>query len=273
LKQIVAETKAKTGLFLPDTLSSLSSSVKGLEAISSLDCVSFVGMPLPTNVGDKISQVVRLQSSIGLTETGYFSTLQPLKREDWEYFEWNPNHPVEMRFYDDKCSQLVVPRPAGRFTHCAFLVLPNHREFCTGDLFTQHTENPALWKHVGRCDDISKLQNRVLLYPHPIETTLTGHNLVSKAIVTTDHALRVLVIIEPTRDNQHIPKDVANAIWPLIQRINKNLPREAQIAKDRILIAPSSKPFQTTAKGTVQRRLVVQSHSKDIEAISALGDV
>ncbi|KAL4919649.1 acetyl-CoA synthetase-like protein [Aspergillus aurantiobrunneus] len=271
LKQIVAQTKAKTGLFVPDELTFLSSSAEGLEALASLDCVSFVGVAMPTSVGNKISKLTRLQSSIGITEAGFFYSLRPVKREDWEYFEWNPDHPMEMRPYHDKCFQLVIPRPPGRYTHCVFLDFPHLQEFCTGDLYIQHPENPALWKNVGRCDDMLKLQNSVLLLPHPIESSLAGHDLVSRALVTTDHALLVVLIIEPWSANQLLPGDVLDGIWPSIQKINEDLPREAQIAKDHVLIAPAGRPFQTTPKGSMRRRSVVQTYSDDIKGIPASG--
>ncbi|KAJ5520723.1 hypothetical protein N7463_001176 [Penicillium fimorum] len=273
LNQIVAETGIKTGLFVPDTLTYLSSSTEGLDAMAGLRCINFVGMPLPTNVGDKICQVTRLQSSIGMTEAGYFSTLRPHERKDWEYLEWNPYHPVEMR--DNGCgySELVIPCPAGRYTQCVFLVLPNGSEFCTGDLFIQHPRNPVLWKHAGRHDDVSKLKNRVLLYPCPIEKDLEGHNMVFRAVLTTDHDLRVVLIVDPDRKVMGVsclPEDFVDNIWPLVEEINCSLPLEAQIARDHVLVASIEKPFQTTSKGSVRRHLVVESYSKEIESISVL---
>lgn len=273
LKQIVMETGVKTGVFLPHMLTALSSSTEGLEAMAGLTCINFVGMPLPTSVGDKICQVTRLQSSIGMNEAGYLSTLRPHEPKDWEYFEWNPYHPVEMRDHGCGYSEPVIPRPAGRYTHSVFLVLPNQREFCTGDLFTQHPRNPVLWKHVGRHDDVSKLQNRVLLYPCPIEKRLEGHSMVSRAVLTTDHALRVVLIVNPDRkvvQCSYLPEDIVGNIWPLVEEINCDLPLEAQITRDHILVASIDKPFQTTAKGTVRRRFVVESYSEEIEAISVL---
>ncbi|GAB1193471.1 hypothetical protein APSETT444_002689, partial [Aspergillus pseudonomiae] len=182
LKAIVSETGAKSGLFLPDTLTCLSASEEGLAALASLECVSFVGMPLPPSAGDKIARATRLQSSIGLTEAGYFCSLQPRDPMHWEYFEWNCHHPMEMRDHPSGCSELVITRPPDYYTHTVFLVLPNREEFCTGDLFVQHSDHKELWRHVGRKDDVSKLQNRVFLHPGPIERALEGHELVSKAM-------------------------------------------------------------------------------------------
>lgn len=273
LKQIVTETGVKTGIFPPHMLTALSSSAEGLEAMAGLRCVGFVGMPLPTSVGDKICQVTRLQSCIGMTEAGYLSTLQPHEPKDWEYFEWNPYHPVEMRDQDCGYFELVIPRPAGRYTQCVFLVLPNQREFYTGDLFIQHPRNPVLWKHAGRHDDVSKLQNNVLLYPCPIEKDLEGHNMISLALLTTDHALRVVLIVDPDREVVGcpcLPEDFVDNIWPLVEEVNCGLPPEARITRDHVLVASIDKPFQTTAKGTVRRRFVVKSYSKEIEAISGL---
>ncbi|KAJ5401039.1 hypothetical protein N7465_011528 [Penicillium sp. CMV-2018d] len=251
LKQIVAETGVKTGLFSPQMLTALSSSTEGLEAMAGLKCINFVGM----------------------TEAGYLSTLQPHDPKDWEYFEWNPYHPVEMRDQDCGYFELVIPRPAGRYTQCVFLVLPNQREFCTGDLFIQHPQSPVLWKHAGRHDDVSKLQNSVRLYPCPIEKDLEGHNMVSLAVLTTDHARRVVLIVEPDREVvgcSCLPGDFVDNIWPLVEEVNCSLPPEARITRDHVLVASIDKPFQTTAKGTVRRRFVVESYSKEIEAISVL---
>ncbi|PLB53450.1 acetyl-CoA synthetase-like protein [Aspergillus steynii IBT 23096] len=271
LEQIVTETGAKSGLFLPDTLTNLSSSPEGMKAMARLDCVSFVGMPLPTSVGDKISRITRLQSSIGLTETAYFCTIRPEDPKHWEYFEWNPHHPVQMRDTAGGYSEMIITRPEGPYTHCVFLVLPDREEFATGDLFVQDTESPGLWKHAGRRNDVSKLQNRVLLHPTPIENMLEGLELVSKAVATTDHSLRPVLIVDPNRrveGNELSSEEVVERLWPSVKEINAGLPPEAQIAQTHILVAPVDKPLRTTAKGTVQRRLVVEDFAKEIEACS-----
>ncbi|KAB8254581.1 acetyl-CoA synthetase-like protein [Aspergillus pseudonomiae] len=253
LKAIVSETGAKSGLFLPDTLTCLSASEEGLAALASLECVSFVGMPLPPSAGDKIARATRLQSSIGLTEAGYFCSLQPKDPMHWEYFEWNCHHPMEMRDHPSGCSELVITRPPDYYTHTVFLH-PDHKE---------------LWKHVGRKDDVSKLPNRVFLHPGPIERALEGHELVSKAMVATNHALRVMLIIDPDRRiarRSMPPEEVVDRLWPLVEQVNCRLPVEAQITRNRILVAPINKPFKTTAKGTIQRRHILEDFKLEIES-------
>ncbi|KAJ6001161.1 hypothetical protein N7481_001570 [Penicillium waksmanii] len=269
LKGILSDTGATMGLFISDTLASLGSCPEGIEALSGLTYTAFVGMPLSANIGHILSRVTRLYSCFGLTETCCISALQPKEPADWEYFEWNPNHPIEMRKHGEY-HQLVIPRPLGRYTHCVFHVLPSISEFCTGDLFLRHPKDEMLWKHVGREDDMTKLQNRVLLYPGPIELALEGHRFVHKTIITTNKALRAVLIVEPNWEqvgHVRLPEGLVESIWPLVQKINNDLPCEAEISRGHILVATKDHPFQTTAKGTVKRRLVVQSYWEKIESL------
>lgn len=269
LKAIVSETGAKSGLFTPDMLTSLSTLPDGMEALASLECVSFAGNPLAPSVGDKIARVTRLQACIGMTESGYLYTLRPRDRRDWEYYEWTCHHPVQMRDHPSGYSELVITRPPGRYTHALFFMHPDRQEFCTGDLYIQHPELQGLWKHVGRKDDVSKLKNRVFLHPAPIERTLEGNELVSRAVMTPDPALRVVLIIEPDwrmAGSLLPPDEIIDRLWPLVEKLNGGLPVEARMARSRIVVAPVDKPFKRTAKGTVQRRRVLDDFVKEIEA-------
>lgn len=120
---------------------------------------------------------------------------------------------------------------------------------------------------------MSKLQNRVLLYPSPIELTLQGYDLVHRAVLTTDHTLRVVLIVEPDRERARslkLPEDFVECIRPLVEKINTDLPSEAQIAENHVLVAPAHEPFSTTAKGTVQRRVAVESYAVKIGKLSIL---
>ena len=97
--------------------------------------------------------------------------------------------------------------------------------------------------------------------------------MISLALLTTDHALRVVLIVDPDREVVGcpcLPEDFVDNIWPLVEEVNCGLPPEARITRDHVLVASIDKPFQTTAKGTVRRRFVVKSYSKEIEAISGL---
>lgn len=275
LESILSDIGATTGLFLPDTLADLASSSEGLKALSGLKSTVYVGMPMPTAVGDMISQVTRLYSSFGLTEKSYIPTLQPKEPSDWEYLEWNLYHLVEMRQQDAEHHQLIVPRSPRRYTQRVFHVLPSISEFCTGDLFIRHSTDAKLWKHVGREDDMSKLQNRILLYPRPIELTLENHQFVDKAVVTTNNALSAVLIVEPRWEQvEHLrlPEGVIESIWPLVEKVNADLPSEAEISRRNILLVAKDRPFQTTAKGTMKRPSVVQGYAGDIEILEGLKD-
>ena len=270
LRTILSDTGATTGLFVSDTLASLGSCLEGIDALSELEYAGFVGMPLSTEIGDSLSKVTHLYSCFGLTEAGYISALQPEKSADWEYLEWHPDHPIDMRKHKGEYHQLVIPRSPGRYTHAVFHVFPSLSEFQTGDLFLRHPRSAGLWKHVGRKDDMTKLQNRILLYPSHIELKLEGHDMIHKAVITTNDALRVVLLVEPVWEhivNLRLPEEFIGNIWCLVENINADLPCEAEISKSRIIVATKDNPFQKTAKGTVKRRLVVQSHWEKIKSL------
>ncbi|KAL4916332.1 acetyl-CoA synthetase-like protein [Aspergillus aurantiobrunneus] len=272
LEQILAETGAKSALFAPDHLVNLGTSKEALQALAGFRCVSFVGMALPRTVGDEIARVTRLQSSIGLTETGYFHTLRPEQRSDWEYFEWNPHYPIDMQEEGSSgYCQLVFRRSAEPYLHGVFVVLPGRTEFSTGDLYVQHPQNPKLWKNAGRQDNMCKLQNRVILYPTPIEEIFEAHGFVARAVVSTDLRFRAVLIIEPDWKQTGCPRSpdgLVSSISPLVENTNRDLPVEAHISKDRILVTPTDSPFPRTAKGSVQRRAVLEAYQEEISAMS-----
>ncbi|KAE8139837.1 acetyl-CoA synthetase-like protein [Aspergillus pseudotamarii] len=273
LEQVLAETGAKSALFTPDTLVNLGTSEEVLNVLAGLRCISFVGMPLPRAVGHEISQVTRLQSAIGLTEAGYFHTLRPQQRNDWEYFEWNPHYPINMQDEGNGYCQLVFRRSVEPYLHAVFVVLAGRSEFHTGDLYIQHPQNPMLWKNAGRKDNMCKLQNRICLYPNPIEEIFEAHSFIARAVVSADHRFRAVLIIEPDWKQKgcpHSPEGLVSSIWPLVEKTNHDLPVEANISKDRILVASIDSPFPTTAKGTVQRRALLEGYQEEISAISTL---
>ena len=54
-------------------------------------------------------------------------------------------------------------------------------------------------------------------------------------------------------------------IWATIEEVNKASPVYARVAKDMILVV--KEPFLRTAKGTVQKKAMVDLYAKELDAL------
>lgn len=117
-----------------------------------------------------------------------------------------------------------------------------------------------------------KLQNRIYIYPNPIEKIFEAHSGIARAVVLTDHRFRAILIKPDWKQSgcPHSPDGLVSSIWSLVEKSNHDLPVEANISKDRILVASVDSPFPTTANGAVQHHALLEEYQEEISVISNL---
>lgn len=273
LDQILKDTEPKTSIIGSSILEDMSKSELGMRCLSKFEYIAYGGSPLPLEVGNRIAQVVRLQSVLGTSECSIFPSLMPEDSNDWAYLEFNPNSGLEMRDVGDGLYELVVHRGEDRKAKAVFHTYPGKTEYHTGDLFSAHPVRKGLWLYAGRQDDIIVLSNGEKFNPVSMEETMASHPLVNRAIVVGQGRFQSAAIVEPNWSSwSGEPNSLIDEVWPLAKKANETAPSYAQLMKDRIAVSSHSKPFQLTPKGTIKRRAVMIDYAAEIDAIYEAGD-
>ena len=255
-------------LFCPPTIfEQLVLEPEGLEQAKRLDFLLYAGGPLSTNTGNLLSQVTNVCQFYGSTETSAVQALVPL-REDWASLEWHPSCRVDMQPSEDAAYEMVLHRDSTlqgiRSLSCNF---PDVEEWHTRDLFRPHPTKPNLWRFHGRTDDIIVLSNGEKFNPSPSEAMITGHHLLSGAVIVGLARFQPALIVEP-RDGVDIPTEtVIEEIWPTVEQANAQAPGHARVIRSMIAVANGSKRFERAGKGTVIRKMTAEKFAPELEAL------
>ena len=255
-------------LFCPPTIfEQLAIESEGLEQEKSLDFLLYAGGPLSTTTGNLLSQVTNVCQFYGSTETSAIQTLVPL-REDWASLEWHPSCRVDMQPSEDEAYEMILhrdPKLQGvRSLSCNF---PDIEEWHTKDLFRPHPTKPNLWRFHGRTDDIIVLSNGEKFNPSPSEAIITGHQLLSGAVIVGLAKFQPALLVE-ARDGVDIPTEtVIEEIWPTVEQANAQAPGHARVIRSMIAVANGSKRFERAGKGTVIRKMTAEKFAPELEAL------
>ncbi|KAF5860430.1 hypothetical protein ETB97_001592 [Aspergillus alliaceus] len=275
LTSMLSATKP-TAVFLPPcNLEDMTLSQASMEALWNLKYVFWGGSSLSPEVGRKIRDHTSLSGFMGMTEAGFILALAPEEKEDWEYFEWWPTNGIEMELVDENLYELVIHRHYDPFLHPVFHTFPDLGEYHTKDVYTRHPTKSELWKLRGRLDDVVSLSNGEKFNPVAIEKLIEGHALVARAVVVGNGRFQPALLVEPNWNQwgESSPAgDLIAHIWSTVQEANRINPAHGRIMENKIGLASKIKPFQTTPKGSTQRRLVTRDYEKEIEAIYTYQD-
>lgn len=273
LDKIVKDTNPKVTIIGSSVLEDLSKSELGITCLSTFDYITYGGSPLAAEVGNRISQLVLLQSVLGTSECAIFPALVSEDREDWAYLQFNPNAGLEMQEAGEGLHELVVQRGEDRKAKAVFHTYPDKTEYRTGDLFSAHPTKSGLWLYAGRQDDLVVLSNGEKFNPTATEETISSHPLVKRTLVVGQGRFQAAAIIEPDWSVWNgEPNSLIDEVWPLVKQANETAPGYAQLMKDRLAVSSQSKPFQLTPKGTIKRRAAVNDYSAEIDALYEAGD-
>ncbi|KAE8335493.1 hypothetical protein BDV24DRAFT_156005 [Aspergillus arachidicola] len=270
LTSMLNATKPTAILLPPCILEDMTLSQASMEALWNLKYVFWGGSSLSPEVGRKIREHTPLAGFMGMTEAGFILSLAPEDKEDWEYFEWWPTNGIEMELVDDDLYEMVIHRHYDPFLQPIFHTFPDLDEYHTKNVYTRHPTKSNLWKLRGRLDDVVSLSNGEKFNPVTMEKIIEGHALVARAVVVGNGKFQPALLVEPnwnqwSEDNP--VRDLIAQIWPTVQDANRINPAHGRIMKNKVGVASKTKPFQTTPKGSTQRRLVTRDYEKEIEDI------
>lgn len=146
----------------------------------------------------------------------------------------------------------------------------------TKDIFRPHPDNlsetdtragQARWKFVGRQGDIIVLVNGENADATPIEQKVILSPLVEMAIAFGAGHERLGLLVIPSQKAAGLSKEeLIQSITPALELGNTLAAEYARISPDDIIVKPIGTPYPLTAKMTLQRPIMHQIFSEDIEA-------
>ncbi|KAG6356843.1 hypothetical protein INS49_014717 [Diaporthe citri] len=223
-------------MVVPATPEQLLHDPKGIDLLKGLEFVGCAGAPLPGPIGDRIYGIVRLRIFIGSTETFPLPELAKSPK-DWQY------PPV-------------------------FHNLPGENPFYTKDLFTQHPTKPNLYKYYGRKDDILVLANGEKVNPIPLEQLVQADASLKGVLLTGNGRTQTVLIIEPkdTLDDAGGTQLLVK-LWPRSEQANGHVAGPGRVSRGMVICATPEKPFASTGKGTIIRKLTQDDYQEDIDRL------
>lgn len=273
LIKLFQSTRPNATLCPPSILEDLSHSDEALACLQRMDRVYFAGAPLSPDTGRRLQQYTQLVGAIGSSEIGIMPSIIPEDDEDWGYFEWCDGVGIDMQSRGDGLYEMVMIRQADRGAFQGiFHTYPELDVYPTNDLFNQHPTKPYLWKFNCRQDDVIVLSNGEKIQPVGMETIIESHPFVSKAMVSGQWRFQASLLVHPSSGAPDISSKLfVEAIWPTVQAANHAVATHGRVMKNKIGIAPKTKPFKLTPKGTVQRLAVLRDFEKEINEIYQAG--
>lgn len=270
LARVIDETHPVTSLLTPSVIEDIGSSPQGLDLLRRFEVIFFGGAPLSPKIGDILCQDIMLQAIIGSSEAGFVASLAPTDRNDWAWFEWNSYAAIDMQYAVDGAYELVLRGTETRDFSAIFHTYPELKEYRTKDLFVPHPTKAGLWRYHGRFDDVIVLSNGEKFNPIEMEQVIEGHPLVSKALVVGQGRLQSALLVEPNWNKwaeTQAEGSLIDKIWSSVQEANIIAPGHGRVLKTKIGVASKDKPFKKTPKGSIQRRLVINDYTEEIDAI------
>jgi nucleoside-diphosphate-sugar epimerase/aryl carrier-like protein len=234
-----------------------------------VDSVFYGGAPLARSCGDRITQVTTLENAIGSTEAFNLPNMVVEDPLNWEYFEWNPNTGIVMEpTGDDHLAELVIQRQRGNEHQSVFHNFPDFTEWRTNDLYEQHPANPALWKYVGRADDVIVLSNGEKMNPVSFEKAVEGHPWVRGALVVGTGQFQTGLVIEPHSERAPVDSErLLDELWPWVEEANAQCPAHARVWRSMVTLSTPAKAFKRSPKGSVMRKATYQLYEDEIKLL------
>jgi len=235
-----------------------------------LDSIFYAGGDIPQAFGDALfSKMKNFFTVIATAEAGMFPTL--LTGADWKYFHFQEGSGIDLRHHSDNLYEAYVLRKQGlEEEQPVFKLLPDLKEFPTGDLYSPHPTKPALWSYHGRADDTLVFLTGEKTNPVTMEYHVSKNPEVRAVLVAGTMRFQAALLVELMSDQPLSVSERAEVIerlWPTIQEANSECPAHAKIAKSHILFVSHDKLMQRAGKGTIQRKPTLELYSKELDAL------
>ena len=267
----IKHTEVKSIMIPPPHTEEIGRSSEILSFLSeSIDTVFYAGGDISLSTGNAISSHVKMFTTCGSTEQGFWHTLHPSG-------QWNPNHWKFMRLHpaqnihfthhsQDLHEASTLRNKIGEYEQLVFKIFEEMEEYPSGDLFSPDPEDPQLWQFRGRADDSQNFISGEKFYPTAMERQIATHPEIKAILFVGVRRPRGALLIElrnPTMDKEKFFEDM----WPLIEEANQIVPPTAKIIRQLVLFTDQGLPMQRTAKGTIERSATVKLYEKQFDEL------
>ncbi|KAL9579715.1 MAG: hypothetical protein Q9212_004940 [Teloschistes hypoglaucus] len=251
----------------PSILQDIVASPALSENLSCLDAICYGGGSLSPSVGAAVITRTKLFNVMGSSEMACVPT-EEVDHQCWEYLKFSPKLGYEMRKYSDDLFELCfIHKPHLDRFQSIFSTFPGLHEYSTKDLYSRHPTISDLWKYAGRSDDIMVLSNGEKVNPIWMENLIAAHRDVQSALVVGHARFQTALLVEPKEQLSSETDKISfvNKLWPTVQEANAQCETHARISRGLLILTSSEKPFLRAGKGTVQRKMTVNSYHDEIE--------
>ena len=238
----------------------------GIKALQPLDFVACGGGPMKSTVAEELSSKgVRLLNHCGATEIGALAPIfNPSPDYDWHYFVIRDD--INLRLED------VTEKPG--FVKLVGRAPGWDEDFVVQDFLEPNPRAPRTqFRFQGRADDLIVLANGEKVRTTGLEATVASDSKVTDAIAFGEGRDRLGLIVEAAPEveldcsNTEQAESFREAIWPVVEKGNKEVDSHGAISKDMIIEASSvDRPLERTAKGSLARKEIYDSFTLKIEA-------
>lgn len=253
----------------PSILQDIASSPVFLGNLRHLSATIYGGGPLPPSAGAAITARTRLYNFMGSSEMANVPT-EEIDPQDWEYLKFSSKLGYEMRHHSGDLFELCfVRQPHLELFQSIFSTFPDREDYCTSDLYSGHPTKRDLWKYQGRADDIITLTNSEKVNPVPMEKMIEAHPAVRSVLVVGQARFQTALLVEAKEplSSGAESEAVIEDLWITIEKANIHCDSHARISRGLIVFTSPQKPFLRAGKGTVQRRMTVDSYNDEINKL------
>ncbi|KAK8076856.1 hypothetical protein PG996_003026 [Apiospora saccharicola] len=276
-----SQSGIKVGYFtsVPYVLQMLSDSADGIRLLQSMDLVGVGGAALPPAIGDRlVEQDVNLVSRMGSAECGFLLSSHRDYAVDKEWQFLRPaagvvsENILAFEPRDDGGLSELVARPGW-----PLLAKTNRPDgsYATADLFAPHPSIPGAWRYHSRSDAQITLANGKKFDPSPLEGAIlaaaSAQNLRDVLVFGGGRDYPGALLFPKSGDGRAASEpEVIEAVWPSIEKLNRDLPGHARLTKSMLVVVLSGtdgveRSLPKSSKGTIMRRQAEEQYSDLIE--------
>jgi hypothetical protein len=243
-----------------------------LERLSrGVQTVMWSGGSVSRSTGDAVANKMIVVNALASTEMSVWPTSHragaSMRDGMWEYMA--PHPALNMRFDpvsetpEGMAYEAVLVKNDGvewdGYVQPLFDIYQEVQEKEMGDLFVQHPDDKELWKHYGRADDLLVFITSGKFNPVAAERRLASHPAIAEVIMVGTRRPTASLIIRLESGGKVVPEDV----WTLIEEVNRDSPVFARVERGMVFVVEI--PFLKTAKGSVQKRAMLELYEKELD--------
>jgi len=231
----------------------------------------YAGGDIAASAGNSISSHMKLITTFGSTEQGFWHTLYPLgafNPATWKYVRPHPKLAIQFRHHTQDFFEAVYVKKRKPTEHLQpiFTIFPDQEEYFSTDLFSPHPNDPQIWQFRGRADDMQCFITAEKFHPTEMERVIGGHPDVMAVLFIGTRRPKGSLLIELI-DMSQDQSFALEKLWPVIEEANKPVPFTAKITKSMVLFTSKDLPMKRTDKGTIERVGTVKLYEDKLDML------